>query len=58
MNKWWGYRHSNRSYQVKRYFGEIDIIEAKQSSFVEQVYGPFEAENREDALEKLKYHIG
>jgi hypothetical protein len=58
MNKWWGYRHSNRSYHVKLYFSEVDIEDAKTSPYVEQVYGPFEAENREDALEKLKYHIG
>ena len=50
MNEWWGYRHCNRTIQVKRYFDDIDLVEARRSPFVEKVVGPFSAENREDAI--------
>ena len=52
--EWWGYVHSSGSIQVKRYFSKLDIDEAKESVFVETVFGPFEADGREDAIQKLK----
>lgn len=50
MLKWWGYRHIHGTVQAKRYFSELDIQEAKESPFVKQVVGPFDADGREDAL--------
>lgn len=51
---WWGYRHTDGSLHVKRYFDQMDIEEAQDSVFVERTYGPFDAMNREDALQHLK----
>lgn len=50
-NLWWGYIHVNKTIQVKRYFEPLDIQEANESPFVEQTFGPFEAKNREDAID-------
>ena len=56
MNKkyWWGYLHTNGSYQVKRYFDKRDIDKALESPFVISVSGAFNAENREEALQIIK----
>lgn len=54
---WWGYVHENGSYQVKRFFDREDLEDAASSPFVDQVIQPFEALNREDALEKLKERV-
>lgn len=54
MNLWWGYLHVNGSIQAKRFFSAEDIDEAVQSDFVRYVHGPFEAADREDALNELK----
>ena len=51
--QWWGYTHINGSPQLKRYFSEQDIIEAKLSEMVMDTRGPVDAENREDAMRKL-----
>lgn len=51
---WWGYRHTNGNLQAKRYFEPLDIQEAQDSPFCERVSEPFEANSREEALEKLK----
>ena len=51
---WWGYRHMNGSIQAKRYFGSLDIYEARESPFCKTVSSPFEAINREDALKQLE----
>lgn len=51
---WWGYKHTNGSLQAKRYFGEEDLDEAMESPFVAAVFGPFEADGREEALEILE----
>ena len=55
---WWGYRHTNGTLQAKRYFGPEDIIEAAESDFVDEYYGPFECNGREKALEELERRIG
>lgn len=47
---WWGYKHTSGTYQAKRYFYRLDIQEAMESPFCDQVVGPFEAENRDEAL--------
>lgn len=51
---WWGYKHTNGSYQAKRYFDPRDISEAHKSPFCDKVVGPFEAVSREDALQKVE----
>ena len=58
MIEWWGYIHSNGSLQVKRYFGPKDLSEARESPFVERVYGPWKVNGREEALEMLKKRSG
>lgn len=50
-NLWWGYKHTNGHYQVKRFFDSLDLSEAEESPFVISVTRPFEASNREEALE-------
>ena len=55
---WWGYEHTEGTLQVKRYFDKRDIEDAKQSPFCEIIVGPFEAEDREEALFKIHELIG
>jgi hypothetical protein len=57
-NWWWGYKHISGTYQAKRYFDKLDIDEAKESDFVEQVVYPFLAKDREDALEYVRQQTG
>jgi len=52
--KWWGYIHKSGSLQVKRFFDKRDLEEAYESPFVEWVFGPWECEDRNEALEKLR----
>ena len=56
-NLWWGYLHQQGTLQVKRFFSQQDIDEANESPFVKKVHGPWEAENREEAINKLKEAI-
>ena len=49
--KWWGYKHTNGSVQVKRYFSPTDLQDAYESPFVKQVVEPFDAETREEAAQ-------
>lgn len=51
--KWWGYLHESGTIQAKRYFSREDISEAETSDFVQETYGPFDADGREDALKIL-----
>ena len=53
-NLWWGYLHTSGTLQVKRYFSQLDIDEAIESPFCDTVRGPWEAENREEAINQLK----
>lgn len=55
-NLWWGYLHTSGTKQVKRFFSDLDITEAKESSFAVAVFGPIEASSREEALLKLFPH--
>lgn len=50
---WWGYRHTNGHVQAKRYWGPLDLKEARESPFVAAIHGPFEATGREDALSQI-----
>lgn len=47
--KWWAYKHTNDSIQVKRYLKGGDMEYADSSPFVQKRTEPFEAENRERA---------
>jgi hypothetical protein len=53
-NLWWGYKHTSGTYQAKRYFSSLDIVEAEDSPFCEMVVGPFEANDRDDALRQVR----
>jgi hypothetical protein len=53
-NLWWGYLHTSGTLQAKRYFSELDIEEANESPFCEIAVGPFEAEDRDEALRIVK----
>ena len=55
--KWWGYLHQQGTLQVKRYFSQRDIDEAKESPFVASVFGPWEVNSREEALNKLRKEL-
>ena len=52
-NLWWGYQHVNETYQVKRYFGPMDIEEAMQSNFVAEIAGPIPCTDRQDAINQI-----
>ena len=56
-NLWWGYRHTDGSLHVKRYFDRRDIQEAVDSPFVDSVFGPWECESREEAIEKIRQEV-
>ena len=47
--QFWAYRHTQGSILVKRYLGPVDIEEARESPFVMEIMGPFEAENINEA---------
>ena len=51
---WWAYVHDDGSIQVKRFFDQMDISEARDSPFVQRTAGPFLAEDREDAIRIAK----
>ncbi len=52
-NLWWGYTHVNGKVFVKRYFDYQEFDEAQESPFVDGIYTPFPAENREAAIEYI-----
>jgi hypothetical protein len=53
--KWWGYLHTNGTIQMKRWLG--DYGDAHDSPFVVKVFKPFEAPDRESAMEILKQRV-
>ena len=46
---WWGYKHTNGSYQVKLFFSQEDLEDAYESPFCELVMKPFPANGRDEA---------
>ena len=56
-NLWWGYLHTNGSIQAKRFFDNRDLQDAQESTFVVGYHGPFEAEDRTEALKILGEHF-
>lgn len=51
--QYWGYLLKDGTSHTRRYFSEEDIIEAKESPFVREVVGPFDADNIADASEYI-----
>ena len=51
--KFWGYLHISGTIQIKRWFSDLDITEAKQSDFVKYVAGPIETDDFAEARKKL-----
>ena len=53
---WWGYRHQNGNYQVKRCLGdeEAAMHDAYSSHFVDAVAPPFEAHGRQQAMHRCR----
>lgn len=54
---WWGYLHVDGSVLLKRYYNQDDIYEAEDSGFVVDIYGPFEADTRDEAMRLLTKNI-
>lgn len=54
---WWGYLHINKTIQVKRFFGVKDIQDAHESPFVAKIFGPFEAQSRDEAIHHIEKEI-
>jgi hypothetical protein len=55
--RWYGYRHQNGTLHVKRFvghFGSGDMVIAKNSPFVTDVFGPFDAQNQHAANKTLE----
>ena len=53
---WWGYLHRDGSIQAKRWFGdEKDYTsDCEGNPFVLQVVRPFQANNRDEAIERIQ----
>lgn len=56
--QWWGYVHTQGTLQAKRYFDQGDIDEARSSPFCAQVFGPFPASGRDEALSTVQKLAG
>ena len=50
---WWGYVHNNGEIRARIYYSESDIQSARESDFVNEVYGPIWAYDRNDAIFKI-----
>ena len=55
--RWWAYRHVDGSLHLKRYLSFGDLQEARQSSFVAEMFGPFLAANRESAMTRARARL-
>lgn len=55
--QWWGYRHITGTISLKRYWDKRDIQDALESDFVVNVYGPFEADTRDEASDILQQNL-
>lgn len=61
IRHWWGYLHTNGTIHLKRYhddFGEAAMDDAEESDFVRDIWGPFQADNREEAFAILRKEFG
>lgn len=55
--EWYAYEHVEGAIIIKRYHDAGDIREARQSDFVAQVTGPFEAKNKDTATDIAKARL-
>lgn len=57
---WWGYLHSNGSIQVEQWFGDHKDYQEdlEDNVFVKEVVVPFEANSREEAIDRIRKEIG
>lgn len=55
--RWWAYLHTNGTVQLKRYYDPFDLVEAKESPFVQKVYGPFTAGSHHEAAEVARLQL-
>ncbi len=57
--EWYGYKHVDGGFFVKRFLGDMgDIQEARQSNFVKRVTGPFNAKDKHEAMDILRARFG
>jgi hypothetical protein len=56
--EWFAYEHMNGKLNLRRFFSWLDIKEAEDSPFVQNVYGPFDADTRDEALAIMNKHWG
>lgn len=59
--QWWGFVHVNGTLNVKRVLPSppeqpSDMDVARKSPFVRELYGPFPADGRDDAMAALRNH--
>ena len=52
--QWWAYIHTNGTIQLKRYFDDRDLQDARESPFVKDIIQPFDAFDRAAALAHVK----
>ena len=52
--QWYGYQHTDGSLHVKRSLSKDELNELYESSFVTEVFGPWDVENRAEAVERLR----
>lgn len=55
--EWYAYLHVEGAIIVKRYQDSRDIIETRESDFVRMVTGPYEAKNRDVAIDIAKARL-
>lgn len=47
--EWYGYKHQNGTYHLKRLWDKKDMHEARESPFVDEIFGPFYSDNLDEA---------
>ena len=57
---WWGYLHSNKTLQLKRWFGDHKDYtdDCVDNPFVLRIVSPFEAPTRKEAKKILSEKLG
>ena len=57
MKKWWGYLHTDGTMHAKRFFDDMEFVEATQSPFVDQIMEPFDASDSGEALQMVMQYF-
>ena len=56
---WWAYKHLDGSIHIKRFLGAgKDKQEAEKDPYVQDMWGPFEAQSFEDAQAEAEQVLG